>query len=115
MSLPARTDAFVGDASLIVRGRGRVTRIRPTQALLELVRRHGIKPYSAWRHFPRLSPPAPLQLREGSTWVYGEKLRGNLMRFPATPEADRLKAEVQELNDFIRAPTTPSACTSARG
>ena len=55
-------DAFVGDASLFVRGRGRVTRIRPTQVLLELVRRHGIKPYLAWRHFPRLSPPAPLQL-----------------------------------------------------
>ena len=96
------SDYFVADASLIGRGRGRVTRIRPTQALLALVRQHGIKPYSAWRHFPRLSPPEPLQLREGSRWVYGEKLRGNLMRFPETPEADLLKAEVQELNDFIR-------------
>lgn len=99
--LDGDTPSFA-DPSQIVRGRGRVTRIRPTRALLELVRQHGILPNSASRHFPRLRPPAPLQLRGKSTWVYGDKVRGNVMPIPETPETDRLKAEVQELSAFIR-------------
>lgn len=90
-------------ASSVVLGRGRVTRIQPQEAFRELVRRHGIKPLSAARHFPRLGPPPPVLLRGCSTWRYGAKRPGRRMGVPRTPETTRLKAEVDELNTFIRA------------
>lgn len=82
-------------------GRGETERVRPTEAFVSLVRDHGIAHGTAGQHFPRRAKPAPLGLRSGSVWVYGEKLRGQQMAVPRGDlVARQLAAEIRELNDF---------------
>lgn len=95
----------VADGAALGAGRGRTTRIQPTEAFLSLVRRSGIKRNSARRHFPRLRPPPPVLLRASSAWAYGEKRPGSLMsvrRGLQGPGLNQLRSEVEELNAFIQ-------------
>lgn len=81
---------------------GRRERIRATPTFVGLLRGHGIAGWTADRHFPRPRRPEPLVLRGPSEWWRGEKFPGRRLKFPADdPDARRLAAEVEELNDHV--------------
>jgi len=77
------------------------SRYRPTDKLLALAAEHGISLANALDHFDYGLPREPLQKRAASTRDAGRKVRGRIMKFVDTDLSRKLKAEVQELNEFL--------------
>jgi len=83
--------------------RGYTTRFRATQRLLDFCADHGVRPETVHEHFVAALPEKPLVLKGTSTrnqYTY-EKVRGRVLRFEPTAEAEFLEAEVRELNEFF--------------
>ncbi|HMU49893.1 MAG TPA: hypothetical protein PKA13_08955 [Geminicoccaceae bacterium] len=83
-------------------GMGYVQRIRPTGAWVDMLRGAGIEESEARRHFRVQEPSTPVTLRAKNRRIRGEKVRGHLLPLPDTAAVERARAEVDELNRFIR-------------
>jgi hypothetical protein len=78
-------------------------RYRATSQFIRLAQKHRVRAFEYDDHFIDELPENPVALRAGSTWTYGYKLRGKSLAVPRAPKVERIRSEVRELNEFLRA------------
>jgi hypothetical protein len=77
-------------------------RFRATQPLLDICEAHGVRAIDFHQHFLIPLPEHPLQRRTASKRnLFGDKIRGRLMRFETTPLTEKLERQLKELNAFF--------------
>jgi hypothetical protein len=70
--------------------------------LLDICAQHGVLIEDFHEHFLIPLPEDPLQRRTASRRnLFGDKIKGKLMRFEATPLTEKLERQLKELNSFF--------------
>lgn len=84
-----------------LRVRGKASRFRATDVLLQICAEYGITPQNASEHFVYRPPEHPLRLNASSRRVALWKESGKPMKYLLTEETERLEATIRELNAFL--------------
>jgi hypothetical protein len=92
---------FGPDAVIPVTMRGRAARFWATTKLLKLAEHYGIHSGNIDEHFAPEPPTNPLVLKDYATGRGRNKERGKVVKYPRTPETERLEADIRELNEFV--------------
>jgi hypothetical protein len=80
---------------------GRASRFRATQALLALASQLGVQPKEARKHFRQQPSERLITLKAKSRRVGRNKVTGEAMPVPNTPEVDRICEQVRTINAFM--------------
>ena len=80
---------------------GRAARFWATAKLLKLAEHYGIHSGNIGQHFAPEPPTNPLVLKDYATGRGRNKERGKVVKYPRTPETERLEADIRELNEFV--------------
>src|SRR5262249_55294897 len=81
---------------------GRAARFWATPKLLKLAEQYGIHDGNVLDHFNSEPPSNPLVLRDYGSGRGRNKERGRVIKdYERTPETERLRADMRELNDFL--------------
>ena len=92
-------ESFEGQKLPMIR---KAPRFRATQALLNICEQHGVRTEDFHQHFLIPLPEDPLQRRTASKRnLFGDKIRGRLMRFEATAHTEKMEKQLKELNAFF--------------
>lgn len=94
-----RTTAFWPDVS--VRLQGRAARFWATTKLLKLAEDYGIDSGNVGEHFAPEPPTNPLVLKDYATGRGRDREKGPIVKYPRTPETERLEGDIRELNEFL--------------
>jgi hypothetical protein len=80
---------------------GRAARFWATTKLVKLAEHHGINSGNVGDYFTREPPTNPLVLKDYATGRGRYKESGPVVEYESTPETERLKADIRELNEFL--------------
>src|SRR5262245_4802385 len=87
-------DSFDGQTLPMIQ---KAPRFRATRTLLGICEQHGVHSVDFHEHFLIPLPEHPLQRRTASKRnLFGDKIRGRLMRYEATPLTERLERQLKE-------------------